>query len=259
MHRALALSLLAACGADPKADTASPTDTGPPGVYVACVSPITAPDQVALELTGWSPGNSAVLAADAALDPGCVATCADAAFCEEAACTTAAGVELTYKKTIDVIESTPSYDVQQTVLDATLSFTPDAALTSLTVHHERTTTSYNGADAGSDHTTSYEASWIGLLDPALPVDGTLSESETGYGDDCCWGVDRTYEINGCLTRYVDDAPAAYEVEYVERDGQTVVYWEPDAWLDGTCVGEVDHESFAVLGPCANPDDPPPTP
>ena len=96
-----------------------------------------------------------------------------------------------------------------------------------------------------------------MLDAAVPSSATLSQTETGRSDDCCWFIDRSYTIDGCDTRYVDNAPAAYEVEYVERSGQQVVYWEPDVWNDGVCVGEVEAFTFERVGDCANPDSPPP--
>lgn len=255
------LCLGTACSGAPKdtaEDTAVPTsstDTGP-GVYTPCVDPITAPVQVAQELSGTSPRTAVKISMQYNLDLACLVSCEEGDACGEASCTPAEGVELTYLQIVTALCKTAQAEERFWETDATLRF-PSGALREPVLHMERFETDDTGADGGSYGVWTSSVSWVGELSPGLPSDGTATETEEPFGDDCCWGVDRTYDIDGCVTRYVDDAPPSHEVEYVERAGQQVVYWEPDAWLDGDCLAEVEPYTSVEVGPCVNPDDPPP--
>jgi len=218
--------------------------------YEPCVDAITEPSQVAWELSGGSPGLALRDAVADAIDPSCLASCTTGEECTEANCTTITGAELTYREEVVWSEDIHGNSVATTVLDATVVFPPVHDLTELTVHRESVKTYHGGLPTEEASTTG---SWMGRLHPSLPLQGVLVETEHRYDSDYISGTGRTFIVNDCETRYVEDTPTDWDLVYVERAGQLVLDRYGDIWLDGECVGHAEDDTYEVDGSCRNPD------
>ena len=256
------LLALACTGKSPApADDTGVGDTAPPEApsYTPCEDPITSPEQVAQELIGWNPADVAYNELTTRLAEDCRSSCDEGDACSDWDCVDAEGVTLTYHLVETILRSDASAVQTLSAGDATLTWPAGAPLAHLTLHREYTYTRYLEADAGGAWADVVSAHWTGLLAETLPEDSALTEEGAGWSDDCCGGLDRTFTVDDCAARHLDVDTSSYGYAVVERADQRVIYWEPDVWIDGACYGEVEPITYARVGDCAHPDDPPPEP
>jgi hypothetical protein len=192
------------------------------------------------------------------IDESCFGPCAepgDFDECIEASCVTEAGATLEYEFKQAGVEG--DYDIWDQYTTIVVIPPEGESWTSAELNLHRH--GYGDGDEYSGTTDAFSLQWSGTLQEDFPDDFEVSgERYTGWDDDgsylagewhhsgCDVSVDRFGMYSASWITDIEVDGHTVRVEPVGNESQPEGY---NGFVDGECVGDVDYETWELVGPC----------